>query len=62
MYFRVLKVYCIFIRQFVYYPTTMSGKQVLANLKTKEPQILLQRAEETYPALKDSTVSVACMK
>jgi hypothetical protein len=40
----------------------MSGKQLSPTLTTKEPQILLQRAEEIYPALKESTVSVACMK
>jgi hypothetical protein len=29
---------------------------------TKMPKILLQRAEELFPALKENTVSAVCMK
>jgi len=29
---------------------------------TKMPEILLQRAQEIFPALKESMVSVVCMK
>jgi hypothetical protein len=36
--------------------------EVLQSSTTKMPKILLQRAEEIYPALKKSMVSVVCMK
>jgi hypothetical protein len=31
-------------------------------LQQKVPKILLQRAEEIFPALKESLVSVVCLK
>jgi hypothetical protein len=36
--------------------------EVLRSHKRKEPKIVLQRAEELFPALKESVVSGVCMK
>jgi hypothetical protein len=36
--------------------------EVLGSHKTKMPKILLQRAGEILPALRESMVSVVCMK
>jgi hypothetical protein len=36
--------------------------EVLQSHKTKKPKIVLQRAEEIFSALKESVVSILCMK
>jgi hypothetical protein len=36
----------------------MCDKEVLKSVETKMPSIILQRAEEVFPALKESSVSV----
>jgi hypothetical protein len=36
--------------------------EIQGSHNTKMPKILLQRAEEIFPALKESMVSVVCMK
>jgi len=46
----------------------MSNKEVLKSHEvlqfhtTKKPEVLLQRAEEIFPSLKESMVSAVCMK
>jgi hypothetical protein len=40
----------------------LKSQEVPQSSTTKAPKILLQRAEEIFPALDDSTVSAVCMK
>jgi hypothetical protein len=40
----------------------LNSHEVLRSHTTTMPKIVLQRAEEIFPALKKSMVSVVCMK
>jgi hypothetical protein len=40
----------------------LKSHEVLSSHKTEMPKLVLQRAEEIFPALKESMVSVVCMK
>jgi len=40
----------------------LKSHEVLQSHTTKKPEVLLQRAEEIFPALKENMVSVVCMK
>jgi hypothetical protein len=37
-------------------------REILQSLETRIPKIMLWRAEEVFPALKESLVSVLCIK
>jgi hypothetical protein len=69
MYFRAVKLFQHSCKQFSYptKKTIMCDKEVVKlrgspqSFTTGMPKVLLQRAEEIFPALKENMVSVLCM-
>jgi hypothetical protein len=67
-------VFWVYISEFwkyigIFNPRTIMSDKEMSNVhevlrayKTKEPKIVLQRAEEIFPSLKEGVVSGVCMK
>jgi len=62
MYFRVVKVYCISIRQFLNYPTEHEWQAAVTNPNNKRATNNAAESRRNQSWFERNTVIIACMK